>query len=128
MKKIHIPKVRDKADLLYMEALKDIPFEIKRVFIIKNIRQGSIRGDHANKKNKEVVFCIQGEVRIYLHNGKDHEYFTLSKPSEGLLVPNNIWIRLDHFSEDAILMVMCSELYDSKDYIYELGDFLASQI
>ena len=49
----------------------------------------------------------------------------MEKPYEGLYVANNIWREMFDFSEDAVLMVFASELYDESDYIRDYDEFLA---
>lgn len=49
----------------------------------------------------------------------------LEKPYEGLYVTNSMWREMYDFSEDAVLMVLASELYDESDYIRDYDEFLA---
>lgn len=48
----------------------------------------------------------------------------LEKPYEGLYVANNMWREMYDFSDDAVLMVLASELYDENDYIRNYDEFL----
>ena len=60
---IELPRVVDERDgvLSIMEGNKDIPFDIKRVYYINNLEnRQSIRGKHAHKTLKQVIFCING--------------------------------------------------------------------
>lgn len=40
----------ERGHLVIVESLKDVPFEIKRIFYIYGSEQNVIRGQHANKK------------------------------------------------------------------------------
>ena len=48
----------------------------------------------------------------------------LDDPSIGLYLESNIWREMFDFSEDAVLMVLASELYDESDYIRDYNSFL----
>ena len=43
----------------------------------------------------------------------------------GLLVPPGIWAKQEYMVDDAVLMVLASEYYDSQDYIRDYAEFLA---
>ena len=50
--------------------------------------------------------------------------YCLEKPYEGLYVSNNMWREMYDFSDDAVLMVLASDLYDECDYIRNYDEFL----
>lgn len=49
---------------------------------------------------------------------------SLEKPYEGVYVPNYMWREMFEFSDDAILLVLASELYDENDYIRDYNEFI----
>ena len=61
---------------------------------------------------------------MLLDNGKEKKIVPLEKPYEGLYVTNNMWREMYDFSDDAVLMVLASELYDESDYIRDYDEFL----
>ena len=95
-----------------------LPFPIKRVFYIYGVDE-SVRGGHRHHKTVQAAICIKGECKIYNNNGIKQEVFYLNKPSVCLILEPNDWHQMYDFSEDAILMVLASENFDEKDYIYE---------
>lgn len=95
-----------------------IPFEIKRVFYIYGV-DDSLRGGHRHKKTLQAAISIKGSCRIYNNNGKEEDFYILNSPDKCLLLQPEDWHTMDHFSEDAILMVFASEYFDVDDYIYE---------
>lgn len=113
-----------RGQLVALEELKDIPFEIKRVYYIYNVNEGIVRGCHAHKVLKQILICIHGSCKILLDNGDEQKIVTLEKPYEGLYVANNMWRKMYGFSNDAVLMVLASELYDENDYIRDYNEFL----
>jgi dTDP-4-dehydrorhamnose 3,5-epimerase-like enzyme len=97
---------------------KIIPFEIKRIFYIYGV-DDSVRGGHRHKTTVQAAICIQGVCHIYNNNGKKEDEFVLDEPNKCLILQPEDWHSMDHFSKDAILMVLASEFFDPNDYIFE---------
>ena len=119
------PHGDQRGQLVALEEFKDIPFRIKRVYFMYDTLDGVVRGHHAHKKLEQILVCVHGSCKIRLDNGKEKKVVALEKPYEGLYVANNIWREMFDFSEDAVLMVFASELYDESDYIRDYDEFLA---
>lgn len=110
--------------LISLEEYNDIPFEIKRVYYMYDTKEGVHRGFHAHKFLEQILICIHGSCKVLLDNGKEKKIISLEKPYEGLYVPNNMWREMYDFSEDAVLMVLASEVYKEEDYIRDYNEFL----
>jgi dTDP-4-dehydrorhamnose 3,5-epimerase-like enzyme len=100
---------------------KVLPFDIKRVFYIYGV-DDSVRGGHRHHKTVQAAICIQGECKIYNNDGKKSQIFHLDKPSVCVVLKPEDWHSMLDFSRDAILMVLASENFDEKDYIFEKYD------
>lgn len=114
----------DRGMLVALEAYKDIPFEIKRVYYMYDTRSEVHRGFHAHKYLKQILICIHGSCKIKLNNGKETKIISLEKPYEGLYVANDMWREMYDFSDDAVLMVLASDYYNEDDYIRNYDEFL----
>ncbi|MBQ5558487.1 MAG: WxcM-like domain-containing protein [Lachnospiraceae bacterium] len=112
--------------LVALEEHNDIPFEIKRVYYMYDTKPGVRRGFHAHKKLEQILICIHGSCKILMDNGKEKKVVSLEKPYEGLYISNDIWREMYDFSEDAVLMVLASEVYNEDDYIRDYDEFLKS--
>ncbi len=110
--------------LVALEQLKDIPFEIKRIYYVYDTKNGVRRGYHAHKSLEQILVCVHGSCKILLDNGKEQKKISLEKPYEGLYVPNNMWREMYDFSEGAVLMVLASAYYDKEDYIRDYQEFV----
>ncbi len=97
---------------------KVIPFEIKRIFYIYGV-DDSVRGGHRHHQTVQAAICIKGSCKIYCNNGKEAIDYFLDAPNKCLILETEDWHTMDLFSKDAILMVLASEYFDPKDYIYE---------
>lgn len=124
IKYVFKPHGDERGQLVAIEEFKDIPFKVKRVYYIYDTLPNVIRGYHAHKNLKQILICIHGSCKIRLDNGKEQEIVPLNKPYEGLFVDNNMWREMYDFSEDAVLLVLASELYNESDYIRNYDDFL----
>lgn len=109
--------------LVALEELKDIPFEIKRVYFMYDTKSDVHRGFHAHKTLEQILICINGSCKVLLDNGKDRKIVSLEKPYEGLYISNDMWREMFDFSEDAVLMVLASDFYNEEDYIRDYQQF-----
>lgn len=124
IKYVFQPHGDERGQLVALEEFKDIPFKIKRVYYMYDTAKDVIRGQHAHKSLEQILVCIHGSCKILLDNGQEKKIIPLEKPYEGLYVANNMWREMYDFSDDAVLMVLASELYDENDYIRNYDDFL----
>lgn len=118
------PHGDDRGQLVVVEQLKDIPFEVKRVYYIYDTLTDVVRGHHAHKCLEQVLICVHGSCKIHLDNGFETEEVLLDKPYEGLYISNDIWREMYDFSSDAVLLVLASEYYDEADYIRNYDEFI----
>ena len=114
----------ERGDLVALEQLRNIPFEIKRVYYIYRTAEGVVRGKHAHKSLQQVLLCVHGSCRLKLDNGYEQETILLDQPNEGIYIANDMWREMYDFSPDAVLIVIASELYDESDYIRDYDAFL----
>lgn len=124
-KTIQIPTIIDEASLTFAEAKRHIPFQIKRFYLIYNADTNNIRGKHAHRRLKQVIFCIRGSIRMVLDNGSRREEVLLDNPHTGLLLENMVWREMHGFTKDTILFVVASEYFEERDYIREYDEFIA---
>lgn len=122
---IELPKITDpRGNLTVVEQLKEVPFEIKRVYWTYDVPGGERRGGHAHKNLLQLVVALGGSFHVTLDNGKEKETYLLNHPYQGLLIPTMTWRTLEDFSSGAVCMVLTSDYYDENDYIREYDDFL----
>ena len=49
---------------------KNIPFNLKRVFLTGNVSEKSKRGSHAHKRTSQIFICLYGKINIRCFDGK----------------------------------------------------------
>lgn len=121
---VKISKVSDDCMLCFAQTPDHIPFKIKRVYHISQSKPSLPRGFHAHYKTKQILFCIQGSVRMVLDNGKKREEFVLNEPEIGIFLDKLIWHEMHDLTKDAILLVLASRSYEAEDYIRNYEKFL----
>lgn len=114
----------DRGSLTVTEVMKDIPFEVKRVYWIYNVPENKKRGSHANRITYQYLVAIKGSIRVYLENKEGKSTYLLDAPNKGLLISPMTWNELEYMSEDAVLLVLSSELYYPEMYINSYDEFL----
>lgn len=115
---------RREGSLSVVQGMTDIPFDIKRVYYMTDVPEGSKRGFHAHKELRQVIIPLSGTLGVTLDDGTVKTKFILHRTNEGLYVPPGLWRELNFVSEDTICLVLASERYDENDYIRDYNEFL----
>lgn len=112
--------------LVALEQIKNVPFEIKRVYYLFDTQLGVRRGYHAHKKLRQLAIPVSGSCRFLLDNGTEKVDVLLDNPSLGLLIEPAMWHEMYDYSPDCILLVLASDVYDEGDYIRNYDEFLGT--
>ncbi len=116
---IDLPKIVDpRGNLTVAEEMKNVPFDIARVYWTYDIPSGERRGGHAHRT------CESGSFDVEVFDGKEHQTFHLNHPYQGLYIGTGVWRTLEDFSSGAVCLVLASELFDEDEYIYDYDEFL----
>ena len=126
VKLYRLPHFQDFRGLLSVaEAGEQIPFEVKRIFLVSSVSSSEIRGEHAHRQLRQFLICVHGSCEVIADDGQNRETFLLDDPSIGVLLPPRVWGIQHRFTPDAVLLVLASEKYDPDDYIRDFDEFLA---
>ncbi len=124
---ISLKTIVDERDghLNIMEESKHIPFSIKRVYYINHLENcTSVRGKHAHRALKQVIFCLSGSFVLTLDDGKVKQDLLMWKDNVGVYLGPMLWHTMHSFSSGCILLVLASDLYNESDYIRDYDEFL----
>ncbi len=120
-----LPHFADFRGLLSVaESGDQIPFEVKRFFLVSGVPGSDIRGEHAHHSLHQLLVCVHGSCEVIADNGAHRQSFVLDDPSIALLLPPMVWGIQHRFSPHAVLLVLASEKYDPADYIRDYDEFL----
>jgi dTDP-4-dehydrorhamnose 3,5-epimerase-like enzyme len=120
-----LPKFSDeRGSLTFVEGQNHIPFTIKRIFYLYDIKPGEKRGAHAHKALHQFLISINGSFSIELKDGVRERCVLLDSPSQGLHIPPGIWAEESNFSNGAVCLVLASDKFLESDYLRSYADFL----
>lgn len=110
---------------IMIEGLKDVPFEIRRIFYIYGEGNvGLIRGKHANRKSEFVLFNISGRSKVkVIDEDLSETVYELNEPRDAVYLPRMIWKEMYDFTSDSVLMVVTNEYYDVTEYVRDFEMF-----
>lgn len=123
-KLLGLPKIEDpRGNLSIIEQIKQIPFEIKRVYWIYDVPGGKDRGAHAYKENEEFIVALSGSFDVELDDGRNKQTFSLNRSYFGVYVPKGMWRTMKNFSTNSLALVLSATEYDKDDYIMDYEEF-----
>lgn len=111
-------------ELSFFESERDIYFDIKRIYYISKVPEGTRRGFHAHKTLKQILFCPYGKIQLILDDGINREEITLSDPSIAIVIDKPTWREMLWLERNSVLVVAASDYYDSIDYIRDYSEYL----
>ncbi|MER0325900.1 sugar 3,4-ketoisomerase [Vibrio vulnificus] len=122
---IQFPVIGDeRGNLVALERNKEIPFDIRRVYYMFGMQSDLARGFHAHKELIQVAVCLKGSCDILMDDGNYKQVVTLNSPDKGLVIDTMQWHEMANFSDDCVLLVLASDVYNESDYIRDYREFL----
>ncbi len=100
-----------------------MPFVPRRFFVICDVPDEGIRGEHAHRALGQLLVCLAGSVVAEVTDGTNRRSVLLDVPHVGLHIPPMVWGVQHHYTRDAVLMVLASAEYDPADYIRDFSEF-----
>lgn len=115
-----------KGRLTAIEAARDIPFAIKRIYYITDVAPEAVRGNHAHRELQQVLICLKGQVKIMVEDimSSKKEAIELKEGNKGLFVDALCWLEMYDFQQDTVLLVLADEYYNEADYIRDYAQYL----
>ena len=109
-----------------VEGLRDIPFEIKRVFyIFGKGNVGTVRGKHSNRKSEFVLYNVKGKSKVKtIDEDMNEAVYELNEPNQAIYLPRMVWKEMYDFTEDSVMIILTNEYYDPTEYIRDFNDFV----
>lgn len=124
-----LPLIDDVRGLLsFGEFQRQVPFPIKRYFLVFGVSSKHVRGEHAHKTLQQFLVCVHGRCNVVVDDGSNRQEFILDNPSTGIYIPPMVWAVQYQYSPDAVLMVLASDYYDPEDYVRDYSTFQALRL
>lgn len=123
---VELPLIVDlRGSLSFGEYAKHLPFEPKRYFVIFDVPSIEVRGEHAHRRLHQFLICLKGSCSVVVDDGIHRNEVELDRPNVGLHIPPMVWGIQYKYSDDAILLVLASDVYEAEDYIRDYNEFLS---
>lgn len=106
---------------------QSIPFVPQRIFWMSDIPKGETRGKHAHRSCRQFLVVLVGSADVEVHDLRG--VVTTQELSTGATFFLDIyhWLELSNFSENCVVAVLASELYDESEYIRNWDEFVHLQ-
>lgn len=118
--------IDSRGTLTIYEGPYDLPFQVKRIYILHSLPHNSVRGGHAHRNLFQILIAASGSFTVTTDNGLERSSWTLASPKHGLLITPGVWREIRDFSPNSSCVVLASELYDESDYIRDYSQFRSS--
>lgn len=113
----------ERGHLTFMEAEREVPFPIRRIYTIYGVAPGCDRGHHAHRKCRQVLLPVAGAVTVVLEDGKRKRRVRADRPGTGILIEPMVWHTLEDFAPGTVCVVLASHPYDEADYIRDRAEW-----
>lgn len=119
-----LPTIRDtRGALTIAEFGRFVPFEVARIFYVREVPAGMSRGGHAHHRCRQYVICQSGRLRVQLADGDHERSFDLSA-GQAVLIEPGIFGTQTYLDDDSVCLVLCDRPYEADDYINGMDAFL----
>ena len=114
----------DRGVLTSIEAINDIPIEIKRIFYMHHM--SADRGGHSHIDTDQVVVLAHGAATLKLtcRDGSSCDY-RLDDPCKGLYLPRLTFVEICELTADAVCLVLANTFYDMSMSLRNMQDYKA---
>lgn len=106
--------------LLPISFKKNLPFTVKRIFIIFG-KKKFMRSKHAHKKSKQIYIPLRGSIKVLVN--KEKKFILKRSKKIGLYVPEKNWTEIYFGNNDDSLLVLTNTEYYKNDYIRNYYNF-----
>lgn len=122
---VYLPEIIDlRGALSYAEVGQKMPFEVKRYFLVYRVPGKEVRGEHAHRSLHQFLVCVHGSCQLMVDDGEKRYEVKLDSPTAGVHIEPMVWGTQYHYSEDAVLLVLASDVYDETDYIRDYDEYI----
>jgi hypothetical protein len=119
-------KLNQAENNISLEAIKNVPFEIKRISYFLGKQNNISKNKYSYKNIKQLIVCIKGSCTFSINDGTKNEVIELSNANEGLYIDNLIWRKIVDYTPDCVVIILSNEYYNDNEYIINDEDFTSA--
>ena len=110
----------DDGRLLVVEGqTQTVPFDIKRIFWVRDVDKNAERGNHATKKTNLILIPIFGSCDVLVNDGEKETVYHMDNPKQGLYIEAMLWRTMKNFSSDCVMEAICDSPYEPENETFE---------
>ncbi len=94
-----------------------VPFLVKRIFVVSDVEPGVLRGGHAHHTCHQLLIPLSGDIGVTWEGLPDSGELVLKEGGNALHIPPLVWALQEYLTLGASLLVLASHEYDVNDYI-----------
>lgn len=99
--------------------LEDIPFAVRRIFVISPGDAGEIRGGHSHRNGRQLLVCLDGEIEVSLQEAGRTHAVTLRPDGVSLIIEAGLWSQQTYTNASSRLLVLSDQSFDDVEYVSE---------
>ena len=107
-----LPSHSDHRGSLMAVEFDDLPFEVRRIFTLYNVPEGTERGAHAHRFTTQLLCVLSGTLELIVVNDSVVKKFRLICTSDPVLLPPMTWTSMRFLESVTIVMVICDKAYE----------------
>lgn len=115
------PVFRDQRGCLCPHPFHHMPFMPQRSFVVSQVPAGTVRGGHAHRTARQLLFCVAGRIDVLMRAGGEEAGVVLADGACGLLLEAGVWAQQTYAAEHSVLLVYASEPFDPGGYVTPAG-------
>ena len=96
-----------------------LPFQPQRMFLIRDVPVGTVRGGHAHRRCEQLLLCLRGGIMVEVATKSHRARVSLNRPTMALYLTAGVWAQQTYEELDSELLVLASLPYDPASYISE---------
>lgn len=113
-----------RGSLTAIEGTIDVPFEIRRIFYVHDVQSGHERGGHAHPHTEQLLIGLGGGLSVDVCSPSAKQTYRLDDPSQGLYVPEMLWVRLYDFTPGGVCLAAASTHYANGEVIRDWDEYV----
>lgn len=115
---LELESFRDHRGSLTPITLDDLDFRVTRTFVV-NAPLGAVRGGHAHRRVRQVLFRASGTIDVDLRRDGAHARVTLDEHRPAVLLEAGVWAQQTYLEHDSTLIVFADGPYEPAEYAAE---------
>jgi dTDP-4-dehydrorhamnose 3,5-epimerase-like enzyme len=100
----------------------DLGLNPKRVFWVRNVPVGTIRGKHFHKLCNQLLVCMNGRIKVNIWLSDGTSISETLKQNSGLFLPVNHFVEYIFLDTNSELLVLADQFFDPTD-VFTIEDW-----